>query len=262
MNVIIYESHHDKNKDLKVWYSKNSNINPHFHRSYELLYIVKGILQAEIGDKSFIAEPGDFVFVNKYYTHAYKSIDGYEKYVMIIPPYICNDFESIFKDKTLPPLLADKEFNKSLYPILKSMKDKFNQNTSLVKKGYVNVIIGELLNHYKLIHIKKNNNIELLMNILDYIDQNYKKDLDLEIISMEMGYSKYYVSRLFNTFIGQNINNYLNMVRVEHAYTMINSDDKKNISEIALMCGFNSLPTFYRCYKKVYGIHPSQKDNI
>ena len=77
-----------------------------------------------------------------------------------------------------------------------------------------------------------------------------------------MGYSKYYVSRLFNTFIGQNINNYLNMVRVEHAYTMINSDDKKNISEIALMCGFNSLPTFYRCYKKVYGIHPSQKDNI
>lgn len=262
MNAIIYESHHDKNKDLKVWYSKNSNINSHFHRSYELLYITKGILQADIGDKTFIAEKDDFIFVNKYYTHAYKSIEEYEKYVMIIPPFICSDFDYIFKDKTLPSLLDDKEFNKTLYPIIKSMKDKFEVNTSLVKKGYINVIVGELLNHYKLASIKKNNNIELLMSILDYIDQNYSKDIDLDSISMEMGYSKYYVSRLFNTFIGQNINNYLNMVRVEHAYAMINNDTGKNISEIAFLCGFNSLPTFYRCFKNVYGINPRKKSDI
>ena len=259
MQNIVYESHHDKNKNLKFNYSKNANIRNHFHRSYELIYVTKGVIEVGVGPYTYIAKENDFIFVNKYYTHYYKSLEEYEKYVLIIPPYICNDFEMEFKEKTLPPLLTDRDFNMTLLPILKDMQSKFKECGHIVHKGYINIIIGELINHYKLIPIKKNSNIELLMNILDYIDQNYNKDLSLESIATEFGYSKYYLSRLFNDLINENLNNYVNIIRVQHASNMINESTDKTIAEIAYECGFNSLPTFYRCYKKVYDVQPTKQ---
>ena len=48
MQNIVYESHHDKNKNLKFNYSKNANIRNHFHRSYELIYVTKGVVEVGV----------------------------------------------------------------------------------------------------------------------------------------------------------------------------------------------------------------------
>ena len=141
MQNIVYESHHDKNKNLKFNYSKNANIKNHFHRSYELIYVTKGAVEVGVGTSTYIAKENDIIFVNKYYIHSYKSLEEYEKYVLIIPPYICNDFEMEFKEKTLPPLLTDRDFNMTLLPILKDMQSKFKECGHIVHKGYINIII-------------------------------------------------------------------------------------------------------------------------
>lgn len=262
MKNIIYESHHDKTKGLTVSYRESADVNCHFHRSYELLYIVDGKLEANIMNKSFIASKDDIVFVNKYYSHSYKIVGEYKKYVLIIPPRMCDDFDDVFKDKTLSAHLNDKEFNKSLLSIIKSLNEKNSSSTELVKKGYVNVIIGELLNHYKLVSIKKNSNIEVMVKILDYIDHNYGEDLTLESISKHFGYSKYYFSRLFNDYINENINNYINMIRIQHVVKEIKENKDGKIADIVYNCGFSSLPTFYRSFKKIYGVSPKEELGI
>ena len=262
MKNIIYESHHDKTKDLVLSYSKNANIAPHFHRSFEIIYMINGKMETVIGNDKFIATKDDIVFVNKYYSHSYKVIGSYEKYVIIIPPRMCNDFDDIFNSGTLPAFLNDKDFNKSLLPIIASLKEKFKDVSPLVKKGYVNVIVGELMEHYKLVPISKNSNIELLVKILDYIDCNYSKDLSLKVISEYFGYSKYYFSRLFNDFIGESINNYVNVVRIQAVVKKLKLGDKRNIGDIVYSCGFNSLTTFYRSFKKIYGNSPKETFNF
>ena len=262
MKSIIYESHHDKTKDLILSYSKNANISNHFHRSFEIIYMIKGKMETEVGNEKFIASEDDIIFVNKYYSHSYKVIGEYEKYVIIIPPRICNDFDDIFNNKTLQTFLTDKEFNKTLLPIISSLKNKFKDVSPLVKKGYVNVIVGELIGHYKLVDINRNSNIELLVKILDYIDSNYSNELNLEIISNHFGYSKYYFSRLFNDFMGESINNYINIIRVQAVVKKLKNKENRNISDIAYSCGFNSLTTFYRSFKKIYGNNPKEEFTI
>ena len=262
MKNIIYESHHDKTKDLVLTFSKNANISNHFHRSFEIIYMLDGKMETTVGERTFIAEKDDIIFVNKYYNHSYTVVGSYEKYVIIIPPRICNDFEDIFNNKTLPSLLNDKEFNNGLLPIIKSVKNKFKKVSSLVKQGYVNVIVGELIEHYQLVDIKNNSNIELLVKILDYIDCNYSENLNLEIIANHFGYSKYYFSRLFNDFIGESISNYINIIRVQAVAKKLKSETKDNISDIVYSCGFNSLTTFYRSFKKIYGNNPKAEFNL
>ena len=258
MKTIIYESHHDKNPDLKLFCAENTIVSTHFHRSFEMLYIKEGELKAIVGDKTFVAGKDDIIFVQKYYSHSYDVVKNYSKYVLIIPPNIYNDFEDILVNKTLPALLNDKEFNKNILKVIKQLEENFNDKTTLVKKGYINVIMGELINHYKLENIKRNSNIDLLISVLDYIDKNYYKELTLEDISFEFGYSKYYFSRLFNQVIKENINEYINMVRIQEVMKKIRNN-KKNIADIAYECGFSSLSTFYRCFKKIYGVNPKEK---
>ena len=258
MKNIIYESHHDKNPDLKLFKANNTVVSPHFHRSFEMLYIIEGEIKAIVGDKSFVAKKDDVVFVQKYYSHSYDVVKNYSKYVLIIPPNIYNDFEDVLSNKTLPALLDDKEFNKNILKIIMQLENKFENKTILVKKGYINIIMGELINHYKLENIKRNSNIDLLIGVLDYIDKNYYKEITLEDISNEFGYSKYYFSRLFNQIIKENINEYINMVRIQEVMKRIRNN-KENITSTAYECGFSSLATFYRCYKKMYGVSPKQK---
>lgn len=262
MKNIVYESHHDKRSGLMVSYRESADVNEHFHRSYELLYIIEGKLEANVMNKRFVASKDDIVFVNKYYSHSYKIVGSYKKYVLIIPPRMCDDFDDILKDKTLSSHLSDKKFNRSLLFVLESLKDKNEVSTNIVRKGYVNVIIGELLNHYKLVSIKKNSNIEVIVKILDYIDHNYNADLTLENISEYFGYSKYYFSRLFNDYINENINNYINMIRIQNVVKRIKENKEEKIADIVYSCGFNSLPTFYRSFKKIYGVSPKEELGI
>lgn len=56
---------------------------------------------------------------------------------------------------------------------------------------------------------------------------------------------------LFNKFTAMSFNDYVNMVRYNKALALLN--DNKNaytVTEIANMCGFGSMNTFYRAKHK------------
>ena len=259
MNNLIYESCHDKTGELFFASTENATIDLHLHKSYELIYVIEGSIKAKVANKSVVANKDDILFIDKYYPHEYTVNGFYKKYVLVIPPTLCNDFENVFKDKRLSSILKDKKFNKTLLPIIQNMDGRFDTLSPIVKKGYVNIIIGELLNHYRLLPINKDNSIDVIVSILEYIEDNYYKDLSLENIADEFGYSKYYFSKIFNSYMKENLNNYINLVRLQHFINKLNQANKNNISNIAYECGFNSMPTFYRCFKKLYGVNPKEK---
>lgn len=258
MQNIVYESFTDKNTDLKVFKSHNASGTLHFHRSFEMIYVLTGTIRVTVGNTEFSATADDIIFIQKYYLHNYGVIEDYDKYVFMIPPDIYNDFEKYLEQNTLPPLMNDKTFNKKLRPIMQKLYKESNEKSMLIKKGYMNVLMGELISHYPLVPIIKNNNVELLVKILDFIDENYYKDLSLDFISAQFGYNKYYFSKLFNKFIGQNINNYINIIRLQQMMKKAKQTDKVNITELAYECGFDSLSTFYRYFNKVYGVSPKE----
>lgn len=219
-------------------------------------------MKCKVGAEEFTATPDDIIFVHNYYHHSFSPIEDYEKIFVIVPHNYEGDFEATLSQETLPALMNDKEFNrKHLRPIMETMYDSRKSASALVKKGYLNVVMGTLLDHYPSVKLDQNSSMSFLVNVLAYIDENYSKPLTLDMIAHEFGYNKYYFSRLFNTYIGENLNNYINLVRLRNFVSLSKPKDKRSITELAYECGFDSLTTFYRYFNKIYGKSPSEMFN-
>ncbi len=262
MNNAYYEYFHDKRDELYITSGVNIECGLHFHRSIELLYLLSGEMKCKVGKEEFVAESDDIIFVHNYYHHSFAPVADYEKIFLIVPHNFESDFESFISQSTLPALMSDKEFNrKFLRPIIETLYNGRKKTSSLIKKGYLNVIIGTLLDHYPSEKLDQNSGISFLVNVLSYIDENYAKPLTLDMIAHEFGYNKYYFSRLFNAYIGENLNNYINLVRLRNFVSLSKSNEKRSITELAYECGFDSLTTFYRYFNKIYSKSPSEMFN-
>ena len=212
---------------------------------------------SEVGENTFTADTDNIVFVHNYYRHAFTPCTSYKKIFLVIPYNYGNDFDAVFQHCSLPGLLDDKEFNrKNLRPIFKKMYEERETMPPLVKKGYLNVILGNMFGHYPTVPVEKNGNIDFLVSVLNYIDVNYANPITLDSLAATFGYNKYYFSRLFNKYIGENITNYINIVRLQHFMNKSKDEEPPSISELAFSCGFDSLTTFYRYFNKIYADNP------
>lgn len=257
MEKFFYEYRHDKDDTLCIHVGKNTLCRNHFHRCLEIIYCTDGKLHATVSDKEFDVEKDDVVFVHTCYPHAFSPVTDYKKIVTIIPSGVSGEFENLLQRNTFNGLLSDKEFNRTvILPILNTLlKDK---PATLIQKGYLNVLVGSLFAHYPAHPVKYSQNIKAMVGIINYIDKNYDQPLSLDSLSEEFGYNKYHFSRLFSHYVGDRLNNYINTVRLHYFVKKIQKSGAAHISELAYEVGFDSLPTFYRYFKQVYGVTPRE----
>ncbi len=257
MENIFYEYKHDRSPKIQAFKGQSTNAPRHFHRNIEVIYVISGEIETSVGDESFTAKADNIIFVHNYYIHSYKPKSKYKKLVLIIPSNYGNDIDKVMNESTLPPLLSDAEYNrKNILPHFEKIVEENDTLPPLVKKGFLNVLIGLLFAHYPPLPIKTPGNIEFMVEVLHYIDEHYKEPLTLDSIAATFGYNKYYFSRIFNKYIGENLANYINVVRVRNFMDISKGYKKPQIAKLAFECGFDSLPTFYRSFMKIYGESP------
>lgn len=90
---------------------------------------------------------------------------------------------------------------------------------------------------------------------LDYIDRNLTEDLHLEEVAREAAMSAAYFSTLFKKLNGMTLWEYVQSRRIELAAEKLLSTDR-NVGEIAMECGYNSISNFNRSFKTVIGLTP------
>ena len=256
MENLLYEYFRDKDEKIIVSRSSSLAVQRHFHRNVEVLYILEGEVDVRVGDESFRASEDDIIFVHNYAVHSF--VNRHLKYFLILPPYYAEDVDKKLSKKTLPPHLSDKEFNKSLLPIFEKIYGEFDTMPSLVKKGYLNVLFGSLIAHYPRVEVENPTDIDFIVKVLHYVEEHHAEPITLDSISQVFGYNKYYFSRLFNRCVGENLANYVNTVRLRYFMKRMKSEESPRISKVALSTGFESVPTFYRCFTKSYGISPKE----
>ena len=105
---------------------------------------------------------------------------------------------------------------------------------------------------------KKIHRSELLEKIKDYIRENYMDSgLGLNSISINFQISEGYVSTLFKKQGDQNFAEYVEQIRMEQACLLLKKKEQ-NVEEIAFMVGYNSVQSFRRAFKRVYGMNPRE----
>ncbi len=94
-----------------------------------------------------------------------------------------------------------------------------------------------------------------LEETLDYIEKNFSDEISRESLAKAMNMNSDYLGKIFKKMTDKNIADYINECRLKKACELlINSED--NIVDIAFSVGFESLPTFYRVFKKIMNETP------
>lgn len=96
------------------------------------------------------------------------------------------------------------------------------------------------------------------MLIKKHIDENFSdKNLSLEILGEKFSYSGKYISKLFKDEFNVGISQYINMLRVHKARTLI-EQGFTSVKDIASRCGFSDQFYFSRVFKEKTGVSPKE----
>ena len=112
------------------------------------------------------------------------------------------------------------------------------------------------LNRIRSVVYSNERQINTVIGIRNYIENNYETDLSLEVLSHVQCISKYHLLRLFKKYYGQTPRQYLIDKRVEKSKEHLKSG--VSVTETCFAVGFESLGSFSSLFKTKTGKSPNQ----
>lgn len=251
----------------------------HYHNYLELGYCHYGKGEIRFEKENICFENGVFSVIPRNCVHKTiyeKGSDGRWDYFLV-------DVEHIVSEMYKENKVLAKEIIKSIdkkryvlkieeYPEIKMAM--FNIRNELYKKGefYVEAInsllrfliiqIVRLNDNSNIIFQDKRKSIEQIACVLDYVSENYGEEISTKQMAEMCHLSESHFRRIFKQIMDMSPTEYLYYVRVQVACEYM----KKTVlsmESVAVKCGFTSISTFNRVFRKVLGISPYQwKKNL
>lgn len=94
-----------------------------------------------------------------------------------------------------------------------------------------------------------------VLTLMHYIEEHFSDKLTLDSLSCKVGFSKFYISRLFKQHIGTTIMDYLIGVRMDRAKTLL-VQSEQSIKQISYSIGYSDPNYFTWSFKKYVGVSP------
>lgn len=100
--------------------------------------------------------------------------------------------------------------------------------------------------------------LKRMIMVTDYIKNNLTADdLSQGTMAKMAGVSKDYFSRIFKNVTGLNYSKWLNTIRIEKATSLLTQEDM-SLTEVAMLSGFQSIPSFNRVFREDKGMAPGE----
>jgi AraC-like DNA-binding protein len=96
----------------------------------------------------------------------------------------------------------------------------------------------------------------LVSDIIEYLNDHLAEKLTLDDLAKEFFVSKYHLCRTFKRATGATVLQYLTQKRIIQARSLIEQGTRP--AAAAGQCGFSDYSTFYRAFRQVTGMAPSQ----
>ena len=96
-----------------------------------------------------------------------------------------------------------------------------------------------------------------LEQVIKFIKENYTHEISREGLASAVDMNPDYMSRLFKTYTGMKVSEYINKLRIEEAATRL-KNEKTRVIDIAFAVGFENTISFNRTFKAQNGLTPSE----
>ncbi len=277
---------------------KDTQYEPHFHDFHKIILFLQGNVTYQIEGQSYALSPYDIVLVKAGDIHRpiVHDTSVYERFILYISDEFLRSMEDqnnrldycfrLATDSASHVLRIDpssdhyqliqmfEQLEKNIYqkehPY--GFDDSLPPDAPLSAGDYVKdacfelyprLLLAELLIHLnraalgnQIQFIGKSSSNNKIHGVIEYLSTHLEEDLSIDRLAEHFFTSKFHLMRTFKEETGYTIYHYLTMKRLHKAHAMIGTGP--SLTEICFSCGFRNYSTFFRAYKKYYGIAPEQ----
>ncbi|MDT2426829.1 AraC family transcriptional regulator [Enterococcus avium] len=239
-----------------------------WHYEIELLWLLTGEIEVNVEGNTFGLEEGDLLIINSNCGHAtFASVPN----SIAMRLYISPDFftsQGLDLSKGRFEMNAVKERMNPLFDQLRQDLAKLqllseSNSTNELSHNVLIFSIAEKMTKFFLSNTSKKSTYtvgqkkEFLDFAIQYIEDNFKSDITLELLAYHCNYSTPYLSKMFKSELGINFYEYLTRCRLQHSIRALATTEKK-VATIALENGFSDVKALNKMFKKHFGTTPSE----
>lgn len=231
----------------------------HFHSAIEFLFAERGEQRVTVGGESRILHEGEACFSEGFCVHSYARVQGSIGHVLLGEKRYFDKIFSAFEGK-LPP----RFFRFDDYKLLNSLRElctkdyEAEEHRRVAFEGAMGILLASIAERVPLEKRKEDKHDSLVCEVLSYASEHLD-DLSLFALSKRFGYTREHLSRILHKYLSENWNVYVGRLRARRAHELLAEESDCSVLKIAFDCGFESPNTFYRAYKKEYGVSPRRK---
>lgn len=264
-------------KNFEIYYYEDNTLNQvkdHIHNYYEFYFFLEGDVSMIIEDVPHPVKTGDIILIppnvrHHVLIHSHKV--PYRRFVFWISKDFCNELLQLSPDYVF---LMQHAFVKKEY-IFHNDVIAFNRIQSKVfllieemhgdrfgRDARITLCVQDLILHLNRIVYEKNNTKtasdeeSLYQGLLNFIDEHLDENLTLDRLAVEFYVSKFHISHVFKNNMGISLHQYITKKRLYACKDAICST--MSISEAYLMFGFGDYSSFFRAFKKEFGLSPKE----
>jgi AraC family transcriptional regulator len=247
--------------------ARSCEFESHSHAAFTVTAVLLGSIAVTIGSDDFELSAGEAALTGIGQSHAARASDV--EFVSVgISPALVNE---LVTEIGLTRITAEILFrdNRTTDEAITRIARSIISEIGVEKLGHgamLDALVRQLVIHLLRSHltVRKSTRIELsragpvdrrLRRAIEFMHDNYGRELALEEIASAAYLSEYHFARLFKQITGVTPHVYLANLRLEHARRLL-SETSLSISEIATRVGYQSQSHFTKIFKSITGVTP------
>lgn len=268
-------------EDFEIYYYCDSQddifrakVHSHSHDYYEFYFFLEGNVSIQINGAEYPLQTGHMILIPPGIPHQAIIHDiniPYRRFVFWISKAFFHKLQETSPDYVYLLKLAQSKghyiyhydmiaFNALQYRIFEFIEeihsDRFGKGTK------ISLSVQELIFHlnrtiYESEHPKSAEDEQhLYQGLMQYIETHLDEELSLDQLAREFYVSKYHIAHVFKEHIGLSIHQFITKKRLMMCRDAILS--RQEISKTYLMFGFKDYSSFFRAFKKEFGMSPKE----
>lgn len=248
----MYEILSDSAIDSGILSASKMNIysfHVHTHLYYEMLLYEPFDGSIEINDRKIIIKQPTAVIIAPGDFHSTK-LSGKASQVLKLQ---CN---ASLIEKEYPTSLLTVGEDECMVKMLFNAAIKYRENKNYLL-SVIRMTAAEISFHGEKLTDSISGKSKIVSDTMQYINRNFRRDVNLINAAGEMHVSPQYLSAIFSKTAGITFQNYMIEKRLSFAAALL-KDGKHSVTDICYECGYTNLSHFVRSFKKKYNVSPKK----